>query len=61
MERYEKIVQTARNDASGKLTQAKTMNGHVLARAKLSDDDITRELQRAAQDYGTKEWWQLHV
>jgi hypothetical protein len=59
MERYEKIVRDARNDASGNSTQAKMCYGYILARAKLSRDDLTMELRQAARDYGTKEWWQL--
>jgi len=59
MERYEKIVRDAQNDASGNSTQAKTCYGYILARAKLSRDDLTMELRQAARDYGTKEWWQL--
>ena len=52
-------MHTARMDASGGLTQSKTVNGYLLARAKLDDDMITRVLQQAARDYGTREWWQL--
>jgi len=59
LKRYIGLVRTAREDALGELTQAKTVKGYVLARAKLSGEDITSELQRAAQEYGTKEWWQL--
>ena len=46
-------------DASGGFTQSKKVNGYLLARAELDDDMITRVLQQAAQDYGTREWWQL--
>ena len=61
MERYEKIIRDARLDKSGELTQAKTVNGYILLRANLSHDSITKELQRAAIDFGTKEWWELNV
>jgi DNA-directed RNA polymerase subunit N (RpoN/RPB10) len=60
MERYDKIIKDARQDKSGDLTQANTVNGYVLYRANLSDSSITVELQRAARDYGTKEWWELN-
>ena len=59
MERYRKITNEARHDKSGDLTQAKTVNGYLLTRANLSHDSITVELQRAAQDFGTKQWWEL--
>ncbi|KAL9178355.1 hypothetical protein ACHAXT_000002 [Thalassiosira profunda] len=59
MRGYEERVQAAREDASGDLTQAKTANGHVLERARMTDEEITTELRRAAGDYGTTEWWQL--
>lgn len=60
MERYEKIIKDAKVDKSGDLTQARTVNGYALYRANLSDDSITMELQRAARDYGSKEWWELN-
>ena len=60
MERYAQLVQTARKDALGELTQAKTIHGHVLERANLSDEEITRELQQATRDYGKQKWWELH-
>ena len=59
MKQYEQKVQAAQKDLSGELTQAKTCNGYVLARANLSSEEITQELQRAARDYGSKEWWQI--
>lgn len=59
IERYKEMIHTARMDASGGLTQAKTVNGYLLARAKFDDDMITKVLQQAARDYGTQEWWQL--
>ena len=60
MERYAQLVQTARKDALGELTQAKTIHGHVLERANLSDEEITRELQQVTRDYGKQKWWELH-
>ena len=59
MKRYEQIVQTAQKDSSGEFTQAKTVQGYLLERANMSDEDITVELRQAASDYGTKEWYQL--
>lgn len=59
MPRWREIVDAARRDASGALTQAKTLNGYVLHRAGLSSKDITEEVQRAAEHYGKRAWWQL--
>lgn len=60
MNRYKQIVQRAQNDETGELTQAKTCNGFILARAQFTYADVTRELQRAAEEYGKKEWWDLY-
>jgi hypothetical protein len=59
MSRYKETVRKAQNDSTGQLTQAKTCYGYMLARANFTDDVITKELQRAATEYGDKEWWQL--
>jgi hypothetical protein len=59
MSRYKETVRKAQNDSTGQLTQAKTCYGYILARANFTDDVITKELQRAATEYGDKEWWQL--
>ena len=46
----------------GSHTQAKTVNGYILYRANLTDDNISKELQRAASDYGRqREWWELSI
>lgn len=59
MSRFKETVKEARNDSTGHLTQAKTCYGYILARANFTGDIITKELQRAASEYGDKEWWQL--
>ncbi|KAL7528903.1 hypothetical protein ACHAWF_002758 [Thalassiosira exigua] len=61
MKRYRQTIQNARRDASGGLTQARTANGYLLDRAKLSNEDITEQLQEAARDYESRKWWQLQV
>lgn len=62
MEKYVKIVEDAQKDMKGSLTQAKTVNGYILYRANLTDDNISVELQRAASDYGRqREWWELSI
>jgi hypothetical protein len=59
MKRYRQVVRAARTDSSGTTTQAKTCNGYVLHRANWTPQDITKEMKRAAQDYGTCPWWQV--
>ena len=59
MERYVRTVETARVDATGDATQAKTVNGYVLERAKFDAQRITQELQKAAKDYGIRAWWEI--
>jgi hypothetical protein len=62
MEKYAKIVEDAQKDMKGSLTQAKTVNGYILYRANLTDDNISVELQRAASDYGRqREWWEFNI
>jgi hypothetical protein len=59
MGRYADAVRMARQDTSGESTQSKNVNGYLLSRAGLSDEDITSELKLAAREYGMKGWWQL--
>jgi hypothetical protein len=59
MSRYRHTVQEAGRDASGQSTQAGTVHGYVVQRAKLTSTDITRELQRAANEHGVRAWWQV--
>jgi len=60
MDRYRETVFQARLDASGEVTQAKTLNGYLLQRAGMTAKDITMVLRQAAKDYGSnKPWWEL--
>lgn len=60
MDRYRRVVERARRDATGNATQAKTLTGYVLERAGFDDSErITRELRRAVRDYGTRAWWDI--
>jgi len=61
MNSYKQTVKYAQHDSTGSLTQAKTCNGYILARANFTDDDVTLQLKRAATEYGSKEWWQLQL
>ena len=60
MKRYEKTVKNAREDRTGDLTQAKTINGYILERAHISHETITSVLQTAAHDFGNKKWWEVN-
>ena len=57
--RYRATVAAARLDATGRLCQARTLGGHVLERAGLGADDVSRVLRRAADDHGAVPWWAL--
>ena len=59
MYRYRNMVQKARHDSTGTVTQAGTLNGYVIQRANFTSRDITNEMQKAASEYGTKDWWQV--
>jgi hypothetical protein len=62
MGQYREVVEAARTDPTADATQAKTLNGFVLQRAKhyfTNDDIVTTELRRAAKEYGKREWWQV--
>jgi hypothetical protein len=59
MSRYRKLVEKAQADRHGRKTQAKTVTGYLLHQAGMTSDDITRELQCAARDYGKKGWWEI--
>ena len=58
MLRYRKVVDAAREDASGASTQAKTVNGHVLLRAGFGSAEVTAILRRAVADHGVRGWWE---
>lgn len=58
MLRYSALVEVARKDKSGDKTQAKTVVGYLLRRAGMTSDQITKTLQRASIEYGTKGWWE---
>ena len=57
MPRFRRVVEEARGDATGRATQAKTCNGHVLRRAGWTAAEVTAVLRKAVADYGRKEWW----
>lgn len=57
MDRYRQVVEHARMDASGDLTQARTVNGYALQRTGFSSSDITLAMRRAVLDYGTRKHW----
>jgi len=59
MKEYRHLVQQARLDSTGRLCQARTVNGHILERAKFTDEHMTFILQRAVSDFGTKHWWEV--
>ena len=60
MERYRSTVREARLDATGGLTQAKTLLGYVLERAGLTREDVTALIRQAAVDHKRgKEWWRI--
>jgi len=59
MQRYRKTVTNARTDSTGASMQAKTLHGFILENAGFTDKDITAIMRRAAEDHGTKNWWQF--
>ncbi|KAL1521566.1 hypothetical protein AB1Y20_021225 [Prymnesium parvum] len=60
MPRYSQLVRGARADATGRSTQAQSVNGYlVYTRAGFSAEQVTAVLQRAVEDFSHREWWEL--
>ena len=59
MARHRRRVAAARGDGSGASTQAGTVNGHAIERAGLSSAEVTRIMRKAAQEYGSRAWYQV--
>lgn len=59
MKRYRRRITETRTDHSGAMTQAGTVNGYAVQRAKLTSSKITSIIQRAAKEYGSRTWYQV--
>ena len=59
--RFREAVQSARDDSGGELTQAKTVNGHVLHRAGFGSCEVTAILRDAVRDHGVRGWWECDL
>eukprot|EP00927_Polykrikos_kofoidii_P079939 TRINITY_DN76792_c0_g1_i1.p1 TRINITY_DN76792_c0_g1~~TRINITY_DN76792_c0_g1_i1.p1 ORF type:complete len:377 (-),score=48.29 TRINITY_DN76792_c0_g1_i1:107-1237(-) len=57
MPRFRQIVEAARGDSTGALTQFKTVNGFILR--DWSAAEVTATMRRAVQDHGSKDWWEF--
>ena len=49
--RYQQMMEEARNDESGLKTQSHTVNGYAIDRSKLTTAEITKEIQNSVEDY----------
>ena len=57
MLRFSKMVDAARADPSGSMTQAKSVCGHlVYVRAGFTSAQVTAVLRCAVEDYGQRGW-----
>jgi len=59
MNRFRQRITKARQDRSGASTQAGTVNGFAIHRARLTSSDITTIMKKAAKEYGRRTWYQL--
>lgn len=59
MARYRETVRAARVEPSGSLCQARTLNGFVLQSAGFSPMHVSCVMRRAAQQFGSREWWDV--
>ncbi len=58
--RYAALVRAARDDASGAVTQARSVNGHlVYSRAGFAPPQVTAVLRRAVAEHGRRGWWEV--
>ena len=58
--RYAALVRAARDDASGAVTQARSVNGHlVYSRAGFAAPQVTAVLRRAVAEHGRRGWWEV--
>jgi hypothetical protein len=54
------LVRAARDDASGAVTQARSVNGHlVYSRAGFAAPQVTAVLRRAVAEHGRRGWWEV--
>ena len=57
---YAALVRAARDDASGAVTQARSVNGHlVYSRAGFAPPQVTAVLRRAVAEHGRRGWWEV--
>ena len=57
---YAVLVRAARDDASGAVTQARSVNGHlVYSRAGFAPPQVTAVLRRAVAEHGRRGWWEV--
>lgn len=60
LRKYKETVDKSRSDRNGDLTQASTIYGYALQRAGLESNElVTKELQEAARDFGSRGWWEV--
>ena len=59
MARYRDTVRAARLEPSGSLCQARTLNGFVLQSAGFDATHVSGVMRRAAQQFGSREWWEV--